>query len=55
MSKNDTLCQHGDKMINMKYLPQWNDDNMPSMSDNSSMEEEKRLWPDEQPLNSIAV
>ena len=55
MSKNDTLCQHGDKMINMKYLPQWNDDNMPSMSDNSSMEEEKRLWPDEQPLDANQI
>lgn len=55
MSKNDTLCQNGDKMINMKYLPQWNDDNMPSLSDNNPMEEDKRLLPDEQPLDANQI
>lgn len=55
MSKNDSLCQHSEKRINMKYLPQWNDDNMSSLSDNNSMEEDDHPFPDDVPLDANQI
>ena len=55
MSKNDSLCQHSEKRINMKYLPQWNDDNMSSLSDNNSMEEDDHPFPDDIPLDANQI
>ena len=45
MSKKNTLNQHSEKRINMKYLPQWNDDNMSALSDNDPTEEKNDPFP----------
>lgn len=55
MSKKNTLTQESDKRINMKYLPQWNDDNMSSLSDNDPTEEHNPLWPEETPLDANMI
>lgn len=55
MSKKNTLTQESEKRINMKYLPQWNDDNMSSLSDNDPTEEHNPLWPEETPLDANMI
>ena len=55
MSKNNSLSDEGQKRINMRYLPQWNDDNNPLLSDNDPTEEKKPLWPNEQSLDANQV
>ena len=55
MSRNNTLTHESDKRINMKYLPSWNDDNMPLLSDNDPTDGRGPLWPDETPLDANSI
>jgi hypothetical protein len=54
-TKNNTLNDESEKRINMRYLPQWNDDNMPSLNDNNPTEEHSPLWPDRPPLDANQI
>ena len=54
-TRNDTLSDEGQKRINMKYLPSWNDDNMPSLSDNNPTDEGRCYCPDSEPFDANQI
>lgn len=54
-TRNDTLSDEGQKRINMKYLPSWNDDNMPSLSDNNPTHEDRCYCPDSEPFDANQI
>lgn len=54
-TRNDTLSDEGQKRINMKYLPSWNDDNMPSLSDNNPTDEGRYYCPDSEPFDANQI
>lgn len=53
--KKSTLNQESEKRINMKYLPSWNDDNMPSLSDNDPTIEDRYYCPDSEPFDANQI